>query len=137
MARCSGELLKKIVTSVVKNEQDIIRAFVNHHLSVADEVWILDDGSSDATRQILVEIAAKEARLFVRTEQSTDKQQSSKMTSLARTALDHSITPTWVFPLDADEFLVPEAHFDFYLEEVAHCFTARRLQLFSRHDQKH
>ncbi|WP_422109483.1 glycosyltransferase family 2 protein, partial [Achromobacter xylosoxidans] len=46
---------KKLISiSMVRNENDVIESFVRHNLELMDEMHIIDHGSSDGTREILI-----------------------------------------------------------------------------------
>lgn len=41
---------------MVRNENDVIESFVRHNLELMDEMHIIDHGSSDGTREILIQL---------------------------------------------------------------------------------
>lgn len=88
--------------SMVRNEADVIRANVLHHLAMGlDRLVIVDNGSTDGTDRVLEDLA----RQFPKVRWSRDDmpfEQSDLFTSLAREA--HAEGADWVLPLDADEF---------------------------------
>jgi Glycosyl transferase family 2 len=91
-------------TAMVRDEADVIEAFVRHNLTVLDGLSIVDHGSTDGTGEILAALLAEGLPLDVATDATLEHRQSQITTSLARRALaatgaDH------VFLLDADEFL--------------------------------
>ena len=45
--------MKLVAIARVKNELDIIEAFVRHHVQHFDKLIVLDDGSSDGTYEVL------------------------------------------------------------------------------------
>ena len=45
--------MKLVAAACVKNEVDIVEAFVRHTLTVVDHLVILDNGSHDGTCEIL------------------------------------------------------------------------------------
>lgn len=92
--------------SMVKNEADIVEAFVRHNLRFLDHLIVLDDHSADSTLDILRSLAAEGLPLTLVGVREPDPmfKQAQSTTSLAYEAFgkygaDH------VFPLDADEFL--------------------------------
>ncbi|MEP6996038.1 MAG: glycosyltransferase family 2 protein [Betaproteobacteria bacterium] len=90
--------------AMVRDEADIIEAFVRHNLTVVDGLAIVDHGSSDGTAEILAALAAEGLPLRTTIDTSVDFRQSAVITRLARevfTACD----PDYLFLLDADEFL--------------------------------
>jgi glycosyltransferase involved in cell wall biosynthesis len=86
---------------MVRNEADIIRINVLHHLSQGvDRFLILDNGSSDGTVDILSELSRShplEWRLA-----AGPYRQHHLVTGLARAAFIQGAD--WVVPIDADEF---------------------------------
>lgn len=54
-----------ICISMVKNEQDIIEPFVRHNARFFDAMVILDNGSADNTRAILLELSRELGTLLV------------------------------------------------------------------------
>jgi glycosyltransferase involved in cell wall biosynthesis len=86
---------------MVKDEADIIATTIEHLLMHTDEIVCADNGSSDATPEILRLIALRDERLTVLHDGEVGYYQSRKMTALADAArvLGHD----WVLPCDADE----------------------------------
>ena len=88
---------------VVRNEVDIIRLCVLHHLAIGCErIFVLDNGSSDGTEVVLQRLAAR-----VPLSWSSDAgtyQQAEFATGLAHQAARDGAD--WILPLDADEFWV-------------------------------
>ena len=85
------------IFSMVKNEVDIVRAWVKYHASLVglQNLVVLDNHSTDGTREAL-------AQLNVTTHTVTDyRKKGDYMTDLSRGARDEL-----VIPLDIDEFLV-------------------------------
>ncbi len=87
--------------SVVRNEADIIRLTVLHHLAVGlDRLLIIDNGSTDGTDCVLCQLSRDS-----RVEWSRDEgvfRQGEMLTTLARRAAAQGAD--WVIPFDADEF---------------------------------
>jgi hypothetical protein len=89
---------------MVRDEADIIEAFVRHNLTVVDGLAIVDHGSSDGTAEILAALVAEGLPLRTTVGRETDFRQSAVITRTTRdvfTACD----PDYIFLLDADEFL--------------------------------
>ena len=88
---------------MVRNEQDVIATCIGHLFSLGvDRIYVTDNGSSDATPEILRQIAIATGRL----EHDSDPGeywQADVLTSLARRAAANGAD--WVLPTDADEFL--------------------------------
>ena len=91
--------------SRVKNEGDIIEAFVRHNLTLLDHLVVVDNASSDGTRAILAELLADGLPLTILDDATFVYRQSEIMTYLAR-ATFASLGCERVFLLDADEFLI-------------------------------
>lgn len=89
---------------MVRDEADIIEAFVRHNLTVVDGLAIVDHGSSDGTGEILAALAAEGLPLRTTVETSSEFRQSAVVTRLAR-ELFTACDPDYIFLLDADEFL--------------------------------
>ncbi|MDQ1249066.1 MAG: hypothetical protein QG597_3440 [Actinomycetota bacterium] len=89
--------------AVVKNEADIIEAFVRHNLCYVDELHVVDNGSTDGTWEILTTLDAELSNLSIGRDRRTDHPQEHLMSGL----LVHwsEPLPDWVFCLDADEFI--------------------------------
>lgn len=94
-----------VAISCVRDEQDMIEAFVRHTLAVADRLLLLDNGSTDATPDILDRLIAEGLPLEVRPDPSLGCWQWRRMTGLMREAAGR-MGAAWVLPLDADELLV-------------------------------
>ena len=90
--------------TMVRNEADVIEAFVRHNLSVLDGLVVLDHGSFDATSEILRQLQAEGLPLRVERDNDPAYFQSQYMTRLARDTLARD-NADFVFTLDADEFL--------------------------------
>jgi Glycosyl transferase family 2 len=96
--------MKLVAVSQVKNEVDIVEAFVRHHAGYFDKLIILDDGSTDGTVDVLKSLRAAGFPLVLLQEAALGYEQSYYMTKLLRMAVSH-FGADWVAPLDADEFL--------------------------------
>src|SRR3954452_21266957 len=96
--------MKFIAISRVKNEVDIIEAFVRYHARYFDKLIILDDGSTDGTVDVLKSLRAAGLPLVLLQEAAVGYVQSDYMTKLLHMAVSQ-LGADWVAPLDADEFL--------------------------------
>lgn len=87
--------------SVVRNEADVIRETVRHMLRQVDRVVILDNLSTDGTREICEDLGAE-------VESDTDPRhvQGEKMTVLAQRVIADGAD--WIVPFDADEVWTPD-----------------------------
>lgn len=96
--------MRSVCFSMVKNEEDIIEAFVRHTLSQVDHLYVADNLSTDGTRDILDALVAEGLPLTVSLDPAQAMEQNVKMTSMYRryAAVEHF---DFAFFLDADEFL--------------------------------
>ena len=90
--------------AMVRNESDVIEAFVRHNLTVLDGLIVVDHGSSDATMPILTALCQERLPLIVKRADAPGYLQSEIMTIAAREAFATARADA-VFTLDADEFL--------------------------------
>lgn len=95
--------MNTLVTGIatVKDESDIIAATVSHMLTQVDNIIVADNLSTDGTRDILSDLAARYPSLTIIDDPEVGYYQSRKMSALA--ALAHSRGAEWVVPFDADE----------------------------------
>ncbi len=96
--------MKLVAVSRVRNEADIIEAFVRHHAVLFDKLIVLDDGSCDGTYEALLMLQAEGLPLVVLRAPVIGYEQSRYMTRLLQMAVDQ-FGADWVAPLDADEFI--------------------------------
>lgn len=90
---------------VVKDDADAICFSVLHHLRVGvDEVWLVDNGSTDGTGRLLEVLARRTGRVTVRTDPGPFTQ-AGFVSDLADQA--YRAGADWVVPFDADEFWWP------------------------------
>ncbi|MBD3822338.1 MAG: glycosyltransferase family 2 protein [Thiotrichales bacterium] len=95
------------MTILCRNEVDIIEANIRVHASLGvDAFVVMDNGSTDGTREKLAELA-KEFELHVIDQPSQTYQQAKWMLQLAHYARKH-LHAHWVISNDADEFWLPE-----------------------------
>jgi hypothetical protein len=91
--------------SMVKNEADIIEAFVRYNLNVVDGMLIVDHSSSDRTNEILKNLLREGLPVFLSSFSTGEHVQGSIVSRLVYEAFDVHHADL-VLPLDADEFLV-------------------------------
>lgn len=98
--------MRFVITLMVRDEADIIAAFVEHHVDQgADLLIVTDNGSVDGTAEILQKYADLGV-LELHHDPVFRKQQGVVVTGMARRAFtDHRAD--WVINADADEFWVP------------------------------
>lgn len=104
-AECINKNRFIISVSLVKNEEDIIESFVRHNLQFVDVMLIVDNASSDRTRDILVSLQHEGLPVVIGDDPDPAYDQSGKMTRIVRSAIQ-SFAPDYLCPLDADEFLI-------------------------------
>lgn len=92
--------------SRVKNEVDIIEAFVRHHTHYFDRLVVVDNASSDGTYEVLVELKEAGFPIVLMQDSTVGYRQSYHMSRLLRMAVE-DVSADWIVPLDADEFVEP------------------------------
>lgn len=90
--------------AMVRNEADIIEAFIRHNLSLLDGLFVVDHGSADHTLDILCGLAAEGLPLTILRSEDPRFVQAEVVTDLTRRVLSER-QADFVFPLDADEFI--------------------------------
>ena len=88
----------------VRNEADIVEAFVRHNLVLLDGIAIVDHASVDATPDILRALKDEGPPIFLARDESPTYDQQAMQNRLVR-HLFSTPEAAWVFPIDADEFL--------------------------------
>ena len=108
--------MKVVGLYLVRNEVDIIETNLRHHLTtVLDEAIVVDNGSTDGTFELLVELAGELPLLLA--SETGHVYQSGRVTRMARFAAQQGAD--WVLPIDADEFWVAlDSPFRSVLEEA-------------------
>ena len=95
--------MKRISLSWVRNEVDIIEAFVRYHYPIFDKMIIVVNNSNDGTDAILHSLIAEGFNLDLRQNNSFRHCQADVLTKIMQEVADDF---DWIVPLDADEFLV-------------------------------
>jgi hypothetical protein len=97
--------MRAIAVACVKNEVDIVEAFVRHTLAYVDRMVVLDNGSQDGTCDVLRAMEKEGLSLDVVEDPSIGKYQAQRMTRLMREWAVGRYDADWVLALDGDEFL--------------------------------
>jgi hypothetical protein len=90
--------------AMVRNEADVIEAFVRHNLGVLDGLALIDHGSCDGTTEIIAALQDEGLPVLVERDDEPAFRQPEHMTRTARVLLRER-EADFVFALDADEFL--------------------------------
>lgn len=90
--------------SMVRNEEDVVEAFVRHNLTRLDGLFVVDHGSADRTLEILDALCTERLPIVVLKSETVGYLQAEITTQAARHAFAHCDADA-VFPIDADEFL--------------------------------
>jgi SAM-dependent methyltransferase len=108
-------MIESLGIAMVKNEADIIEAFVRHNLRFMDVLVIADNDSVDGTREILVQLRQEGLPIVLFDDPIVAHFQAEKVTALYRRVVPE-FKPSFVFLLDADEFVVAPSREALYLE---------------------
>lgn len=98
--------MRVVAISCVKNEEDIVEAFVRHSLAFVDQLVILDNGSTDRTQEILRSLQAEGIPIEIVDDSSVGYWQWKRMNFLLREHALKKYGADWIIPIDADEFIV-------------------------------
>ena len=97
--------MKKIFSiTMAKNEIDIIEIFIRYHLSILDGMVILDNGSTDGTKEVILRLIKEGLPVHLIFDDSPAYNQSEITTNMLYYALN-KFNPEFILPLDVDEFL--------------------------------
>ncbi len=99
--------MKIVSVTRIFNEEDIVEAFVRHNATLVDQMLFLDNGSSDATLDILRALQAEGVALSVFQCRAVSFDEVAVNSWLYQLA-SQTQRADWVVFLDADEFLAPE-----------------------------
>ncbi|WP_288468345.1 glycosyltransferase family 2 protein [uncultured Curtobacterium sp.] len=96
------------VTLMVRDEADVLPAWLDHHVAQGFDVFVItDNGSVDGTAELLAAFAERDdVTVDLRHDPVHRKQQGTVVTGMARdaSAVHHA---DWVVNADADEFVLP------------------------------
>jgi Glycosyl transferase family 2 len=96
--------MKLWAVSMVRNEADVVEAFVRHNLAFLDGIAVLDHASIDGTFEVLSRLRAEGLPLALLRSAEPGFFQGSQVSALARECFART-GADFVFALDADEFL--------------------------------
>lgn len=93
--------MRVVGIAMVKDEADIIEGTLRHMAGEVDHLMVIDNGSTDGTREILEELVG-DLPLWAGVDPDPAYYQSAKMSTLAKRA--HVLLgAAWIVPFDADE----------------------------------
>ena len=93
-----------VAVGLVKNEGDMIATWLSHLCALFDMVYLVDHQSVDGTREFLIETAKSQGNIRVFSFDHPGYFQAEIVNQLAAMAA-HEYRSSWIFPLDADEFV--------------------------------
>lgn len=85
---------------ITKNEQKVISRCISSIIDVADEVIILDTGSTDNTMNEIKKFNDEKIKVY--------QEEWQNDFSIARNSAIDKATKDWIFMIDSDEYLLPE-----------------------------
>lgn len=90
--------------SKIKNEADIIESFVRYHGEIVDDIFLIENGSTDGTLSILQALKEEGYPITIFDEADTEFDELKFINKYADIVLG-SGQIDWLIPIDADEFL--------------------------------
>lgn len=108
-------MIEALGIAMVKNEADVIEAFVRHNLQFMDALFIGENDSVDGTREILVQLRQEGLPIVLFDDPIVGHFQAEKVTELYRRIMPE-FKSRFVFLLDADEFIIAPSKEALYLQ---------------------
>lgn len=99
-----GPVIESVALCMIRNEQDIIEPFLRHTSGLVDLIVVLDNCSTDASREIISSTAQELGNIVVTDLPDQGYNQSETMTRVLQ-HVQSTVFADFVFFLDADEFL--------------------------------
>ena len=97
--------MRVVAISCVKNESDIVEAFVRHNAAFVDQLIVLDNGSTDETLRILNLLREEGFSIEIVEDPSPGFWLWKRMTKLMKDYAVKRYKADWIIPLDADEYI--------------------------------
>src|SRR5258708_24550568 len=98
--------MKIVGISMIRNDADIVEPFVRHTLRVLDHLFVIVHSPEDGSGEILKALHAEGLPMTLVFDAEPAFLQGERLTWLAREVYA-TFQPDYIFPLDADEFIVP------------------------------
>ena len=108
-------MIEALGIAMVKNEADVIEAFVRHNLGFMDALAIVDNDSIDGTREILVQLQQEGLPIILFDDPMVAHFHAEILTAVYRKVVP-KFKPRFVFLLDADEFIVAPSREALYVQ---------------------
>lgn len=97
--------MTKIVSlTKIKNESDIVEAFVRYHVNIFDEMYFVENGSFDGTYEILCALKKEGLPITIFDESGSEFEVERFANEYLYKAAELS-KADWIVPIDTDEFL--------------------------------
>ena len=118
--------MQDIVLTCCRDEVDVIETFICFYLKMGfDRVYVIDNGSSDGTREAVQQLIARNTPLTLM-EDSRRGYEKHLTENYHNVARDHLIR--WLFYLDCDEFIFFENGFKQYLDSLDYGISRLRIR---------
>jgi glycosyltransferase involved in cell wall biosynthesis len=108
----------------IRNEQDIIEAFIRHTAVYCDDIVVLDHGSTDRSAEILRSLQKEGLPLHLLHDATLGHLEVEFTNRLVRIAA-HDLCADWILPLDADELIDGAADRSFLPESGEICLKLK------------